>query len=65
MGRNFLWKLRYGLHMITGRREDKLLFEHQRKLAEVFGYTDDRKSLGIEKADEALLSCRADFARTE
>ncbi len=49
MGRNFLWKLRYGLHMITGRREDKLLFEHQRKLAEVFGYTDDKKSLGIEK----------------
>ena len=48
-GRDFLWKIRYGLHMITGRREDKLLFEHQRKLADVFGFKDDKKSLGIEK----------------
>jgi len=48
-GRDFLWKIRYGLHMITGRREDKLLFEHQRKLADVFDYKDDKKSLGIEK----------------
>ncbi len=48
-GRNFLWKIRYGLHMITGRREDRLLFEHQRKLAEILNYKDDQKSLGIEK----------------
>jgi [protein-PII] uridylyltransferase len=48
-GRNFLWKVRYGLHMISDRREDRLLFEHQRSLAEIFGYEDDAKSLGIEK----------------
>ena len=48
-GRNFLWKIRYGLHMISGRREDRLLFEYQRKLAEIFGYKDDKNSLGIEK----------------
>jgi [protein-PII] uridylyltransferase len=48
-GRNFLWKLRYGLHMINGRREDRLLFEHQRKLAELFGYENDERSLAIEK----------------
>ena len=48
-GRNFLWRLRYGLHMINGRREDRLLFEHQRKLAEIFGYQNDRNSLAIEK----------------
>lgn len=48
-GRNFLWKLRYGLHMINGRREDRLLFEHQRRLAELFGYRNDSKSLAIEK----------------
>ncbi len=47
--RNFLWSLRYGLHMLTGRREDRLLFEHQRKLSEFFSYKDDKKSLGIEK----------------
>ncbi len=48
-GRNFLWKIRYGLHMLAGRREDRLLFEHQRSLAVIFAYKDDDKSLGIEK----------------
>ena len=48
-GRDFLWKVRYGLHMINGRREDRLLFEHQRTLAEIFGYKDDKSSLAIEK----------------
>jgi [protein-PII] uridylyltransferase len=48
-GRNFLWKLRYALHMLNGRREDRLLFENQRKLAELFGYKNDSKSLAIEK----------------
>lgn len=47
--RNFLWSLRYGLHMLAGRREDRLLFQHQRKLAEIFSYEDDKNSLGIEK----------------
>jgi [protein-PII] uridylyltransferase len=48
-GRNFLWKLRYGLHMLNSRREDRLLFENQRMLAELFGYANDKKSLAIEK----------------
>jgi [protein-PII] uridylyltransferase len=48
-GRNFLWRLRYGLHMLNGRREDRLLFEYQRKLAELFGYENDERSLAIEK----------------
>ncbi len=47
--RNFLWSLRYGLHMLAERREDRLLFEHQRKLSEIFSYEDDKNSLGIEK----------------
>ena len=28
-----LWKVRFGLHVVTGRREDRLLFDHQIKLA--------------------------------
>ncbi len=48
-GRNFLWKLRYGLHMLAGRREDRLLFDQQRALAELFDYRDDKESLGVEK----------------
>ena len=48
-GRDFLWRIRYGLHMVTGRREDRLLFDHQRKLATIFDHEDDSTSLGIEK----------------
>ena len=48
-GQQFLWKLRYGLHFLEGRREDRLLFDKQRELAKLFGYQDDKKSLGVEK----------------
>jgi len=47
-GQAFLWKVRFGLHAITGRREDRLLFDHQRILAKQFGYRDDRKHLAVE-----------------
>src|SRR6202011_6401652 len=36
----FLWKVRFGLHVLTGRREDRLLFDHQIRLAKMFGYED-------------------------
>ena len=48
-GQQFLWKLRYGLHFLEGRREDRLLFDKQKELAKLFGYEDDVKSLGVEK----------------
>ncbi len=47
-GQAFLWKIRFGLHMLTGRREDRLLFDHQRTLAKQFGYRDDRRHLAVE-----------------
>ncbi|MDH5600531.1 MAG: [protein-PII] uridylyltransferase, partial [Gammaproteobacteria bacterium] len=47
-GQAFIWKVRYGLHVITGRREDRLLFDHQRVLAKQFGYRDDRHHLAVE-----------------
>ena len=46
---DFLWKVRYGLHMLTGRSEDRLLFEYQRALAAIFGLTDTKDSLAVEK----------------
>jgi [protein-PII] uridylyltransferase len=48
-GQSFLWQIRYGLHLIAKRREDRLLFDHQRTLAAKFGFQDDSKSLGVEK----------------
>jgi [protein-PII] uridylyltransferase len=48
-GEKLLWKLRYGLHFLAGRKEDRLLFDRQKDLARMFGYEDDDKSLAIEK----------------
>ncbi|MGM0412069.1 MAG: [protein-PII] uridylyltransferase [Pseudomonadota bacterium] len=47
-GQHFLWRVRFGLHLLAGRREDRLLFEHQRTLAERFGYRDDDRRLAVE-----------------
>jgi [protein-PII] uridylyltransferase len=47
-GERLLWKIRFGLHLINGRDEDRLLFDHQRKLAEMFGY-EDGDQLAVEQ----------------
>jgi len=45
----FLWKVRFGLHTLTGRREDRLLFDHQIPLAQRFGYEDASYTLAVEQ----------------
>src|ERR1700722_12320111 len=45
----FLWKVRFGLHAMTGRHEDRLLFDHQIKLAGTFGYEDASYTLAVEQ----------------
>ena len=56
----FLWKVRYGLHLITDRPEERLLFDYQRKLAEMFGYQDSEdRQLGVEKFMQRYYRGRA------
>lgn len=45
----FLWQIRYALHMVTDREEDRLLFELQKEVAQVLGFTDDDEMLGVER----------------
>lgn len=47
--RAFLWKIRWALHSLTGRSEDRLLFDHQRTLASQFGYHDHTGALAVEQ----------------
>lgn len=47
-GERFLWTMRYGLQMIAGRNENRLLFDHQRKLAEMLKFEDTEEKLGVE-----------------
>jgi [protein-PII] uridylyltransferase len=48
-GQAFLWRIRFGLHILTGRREDRLLFDHQVKLARMLGYEDASFTLAVEQ----------------
>ena len=48
-GRKFLCRVRFGLHLVAGRKEDRLLFDHQRTLAARFGYRDSDAQLGVEQ----------------
>jgi [protein-PII] uridylyltransferase len=45
----FLWRVRFGLHILTGRHEDRLLFDHQIRLAQIFGYEDSSYTLAVEQ----------------
>ncbi|PWG63903.1 [protein-PII] uridylyltransferase [Sediminicurvatus halobius] len=48
-GQHFLWDIRFALHVLAGRREDRLLFDHQTQLAEQFGYKDADHTLAVEQ----------------
>ncbi len=48
-GELYLWTIRYALHMHNKRREDRLLFDHQRTLAEYFNYETNDESLAVEQ----------------
>ena len=44
-----LWRIRYALHLLTGRNEDRLLFDYQRELAKWFGFTDSKDNHDVEE----------------
>ena len=48
-GQAFLWRIRFALHILTGRREDRLLFDHQKNLAKMLGYEDAAYTLAVEQ----------------
>ncbi len=49
-GRNKLWEIRYHLHKLAGRRDDRISFDAQRQLAQEFGYSDQGEyNLAVEQ----------------
>ena len=48
-GKRFLWRVRYALHLLAGRNEDRLLFDFQREIASRFGFEDSETSLAVEQ----------------
>ncbi len=48
-GREFLWRIRFALHRLAGRKEDRLLFDFQKTLAEEMGHRDEDHNLAVEQ----------------
>lgn len=49
---DFLWLIRHHLHALTKRNENRLLFDYQRTIAELLGYTtlpNDHPNAGVER----------------
>lgn len=52
---HFLWRVRFALHAMAGKQEERLLFDYQKKLAAIFGFTDNPNSLAIEQFMKAYF----------
>ena len=58
--RKALSRLRYGLHLVAGRREERLLFEYQTQLARRFGLEDrHRENLAVEQLMQGFFRSAA------
>jgi len=53
-GQDYLSRVRFALHHLTGRDEDRLLFEHQQALARLWGFEDGGK-LAVEQFMQAYF----------
>ncbi|TDT43200.1 UTP--GlnB (protein PII) uridylyltransferase GlnD [Halospina denitrificans] len=56
-GETFLWQLRYGLQLLAGRNENRLLFDYQLDLARMLGFEDKDDQLGVELMMQAYYRC--------
>ena len=43
-GLHVLWRIRYALHLLTGRSEDRLIFDYQRDLARQFDFNTENQN---------------------
>ena len=59
-GQHLLWRIRCSLHYLAGRREDRLLFDYQRDLAEEFGFKDKEEN----SRNEAIEQFMQQYYRT-
>ena len=57
---NYLWQIRHYLHVLTGRNENKLLFDYQREIAQLMGYEtqpDDQPNAAVERFMRDYYRC--------
>src|SRR3546814_13306271 len=54
-----LGRLRFGLHLVAGRHEERLRFDYQKTLAARLGYADDDRNLGVEQMMQGFYRAAA------
>ena len=57
---SYLWQIRHYLHELTGRNENRLLFDYQREIAQLMGYepqTDDEPNAAVERFMRDYYRC--------
>jgi len=54
---NFLWTIRFALHHLAGRKQEKLMIDHQRELAKQLGYEDNESRLAVEQFMKDYYRC--------
>ncbi len=58
-----LARLRFGLHLVAGRREERLLFDHQKTLATLMGLQDEEGNLAVEQMMQGFFRAAATMLR--
>ncbi len=58
-----LARLRFGLHLIAGRHEERLLFDHQKALAALMGFHDEAGNLAVEQMMQGFFRAAATMLR--
>ncbi|MEZ5564371.1 MAG: [protein-PII] uridylyltransferase [Gammaproteobacteria bacterium] len=62
-GREFLWRIRFALHLLTERHEDRLLFDYQARIAHMFDYQDASYMLAVEQFMQRYYRTVMDLSR--
>lgn len=52
-----LARLRFGLHLVAGKREERLRFDYQKSLAARMGFVDTPDALAVEQMMQAFYRC--------
>jgi len=61
--RDILWRLRFALHTLTHRCEDRLLFDYQRDLASLFNFVDSEGHPDVERFMQFFFKTVVDIER--
>ena len=62
--RDILWRIRFALHTLTNRNEDRLAFDYQRELASQFGFVDTDNNPDVEQFMQYYFKTVTELERT-